>query len=83
LELDIDLWKQQWSSTTWKQYLAEPGAEEDVEVIRQCTDTGRPLGTEEFVKTLEKTLGRVLTPQPGGRPPKRTDDSDQELFSFD
>lgn len=82
LALDTDLWKQQWNSTTWKQYLSEPGAEADAETIRQCTHTGRPLGTEEFVKSLEKTVGRALVPQKGGRPKKSTN-SKQHIFSFD
>ena len=82
LALDTTLWKQQWNSTTWKQYLSEPGAEADAEAIRQCTHTGRPLGTEEFVKSLEKTVGRVLAPQKGGRPKKSTNIK-QDIFSFD
>ena len=82
LALDTDLWEQQWNSTTWKQYLSEPGAEADAEAI-QCTHTGRPLGTEEFVKTLEQTVGRVLAPQKGGRTKKLPANGRQELFSFD
>ena len=83
LALDTDLWEQQWNSTTWKRYLSEPGAEADAEAIRQCTHTGRPLGTEEFVKTLEQTVGRVLAPQKGGRPKQLPANGSQELFSFD
>jgi len=82
LVLDVDLWKQQWNSTTWKQYLSEPGAEADAEAIRQCTHTGRPLGPQEFVKSLEKAVGRVLAAQKVGRPSKPTN-SKQEIFSFD
>jgi len=44
--------------------------------------TGRPLGTADFVENLEKTVGRVLTPQKGGRPPKPTN-TKQVSFSFD
>ena len=82
LALDTDLWKAQWNPTTWKQYLSESGAEADAEAIRQCTHTGCPLGTAEFVESLEKAVGRVLAPQKGGRPTKLTD-TKQELFSFD
>ncbi len=82
LALDTDLWKAQWNPTTWKQYLSESGAEADAEAIRQCTHTGRPLGTAEFVESLEKAVGRALAPHKGGRPTKLTD-TKQELFSFD
>jgi putative transposase len=83
LVLDTDLWNQQWNSTTWKRYLSEPGADADAEQIRRCTHTGRPLGTAEFVETLEKTVGRVLAPQKGGRPPKTPGNTNQQLFAFD
>ncbi len=83
LALETELWEQQWNSQTWKEYLSQAGAEDDAEKIRQCTHTGRPLGGVEFVKTLEKTTGRVLTAQRGGRPPKRATNSNQESLSFD
>jgi len=34
--------------------------DEGVESIRKHVRTGRPLGAEEFVKGLERKLGRVL-----------------------
>lgn len=80
--LDLDLWKKHWSADTWKQYLREPGAEADADAIRQCTHTGRPLGTADFVETLEKNVGRILSPQKGGRPAK-IKDGKQESLSFD
>jgi putative transposase len=83
LALELDPWERQWNPATWKQYLSEAGAEADAEAIRQCTHTGRPLGTAEFVETLEKTVGRVLAPQKGGRPSKLPPNSSQELFGFD
>jgi plasmid stabilization system protein ParE len=82
LELEIELWNKHWNFETWKEYLCEPGAEADAEAIRQCTHTGRPLGTAEFIETVEKTVGRILSPQKGGRPPKLPNHK-QELFSFD
>lgn len=82
LALDTELWSKQWNFKTWKEYLHEPGAEADAEVLRQCTHTGRPLGTKEFIETVEKTVGRVLTPQKGGRPP-RVPNRNQEILNFD
>lgn len=83
LILETDLWEQQWTAATWREYLSEAAAEHDVEEIRQCTHTGRPLGTAEFVKTLEKAVGRALAPQKGGRPQKVPADKNQQTLSFD
>lgn len=82
LVLDLELWSKHWSPAAWKQYLEQEGAEADVELIRQCTHTGRPLGTPEFIKHLEKSTQRVLAPQRGGRPPKSAE-TNQGLLSFD
>jgi hypothetical protein len=82
LPLNTELWSQQWDCKTWKEYLREPGAEADAQAIPQCTHTGRPLGAKEFIQSLEESLGRILTPQKGGRPAKSTNLS-QELFDFD
>jgi putative transposase len=56
------------SVENWSGYL---GQKEDPEEIREFKDhelTGRPLGSEEFVKRLEGLSGRVLAPKPKGRP---------------
>ena len=39
-----------------------------VDAIRKNTHTGRPLGSEQFVRMLEASLGRRLEPDKGGRP---------------
>jgi len=39
--------------------------------IRLMTSTGRPLGSEGFIKELEKVLKRDLFPQKVGRPKKK------------
>lgn len=51
LVLDLELWSKHWNPATCKQYLAQEGAGADAEVTRQCTHTGRPLGSPEFVET--------------------------------
>ena len=51
LVLDLELWSKHWNPATWKQYLAQEGSDADAEVIRQCTHTGRPLGSPEFLET--------------------------------
>ncbi len=46
--------------------------DEDInETIRHSTSTGRPLGSEKFIKKLEKMLGRDLFPKKGGRPKRK------------
>jgi putative transposase len=39
--------------------------------IRYYTRTGRPFGSEEFIKKMEKKLGRILIPMKPGRPKKK------------
>ena len=46
--------------------------DEDINTfIRRATSTGRPLGSEKFMKKLEKSLKRELFPKKGGRPKKK------------
>jgi putative transposase len=46
-------------------------AEEINAAIRRATSTGRPLGSEGFIKKLERILKRDLFPKKGGRPKKK------------
>jgi hypothetical protein len=41
--------------------------------IRRATSTGRPLGSEGFIKKLERILNRNLSPKKGGRPKKKVE----------
>ena len=50
----------------WKGYLALDIEEEEAAMMRRHERTGRPLGSEGFVKRLEKQLDRVLLPQRRG-----------------
>ena len=43
---------------------------EDLRDLREHGRTGRPLGNAMFLERLEAIVGRVLTPQKGGRPQK-------------
>ena len=51
----------------WSSYLGQEDSEEDILKFIEHERTGRPLGGEEFVKGLEQTLGRTLTPLRRGR----------------
>ena len=51
----------------WGAYLGQPDNPEDVKRFVEHEHTGRPLGSEEFVKRLEDLTGRVLAPKRRGR----------------
>jgi putative transposase len=53
----------------WSAFLAEETATEHVELLRLHERTGRPLGGDEFIGHLEKTIGRGLRRKRPG--PKR------------
>lgn len=54
----------------WTRYLEEPDKESIIEEIRYYTNTGRPLGEDNFIKKLEERLSRRLKALPIGRPKK-------------
>ena len=63
-------WRQPWCEASWQEFLAAGETESELRAIRRCTHTGRPLGTGEFVKKLERPTQRRLAPQKGDRKPK-------------
>lgn len=73
----------------WSAWLSEPEKDEDLEFIREKTNTGRPCADEEFARELERVLGRPLLPKKRG-PVKRGTDVDasddaetQKSFGFE
>ncbi len=80
--VEISDWQQSWKPEGWTEYLAAAVEEAETGAIRQSTHSGRPLGTPEFVKTLERNLKRSLLPQRGGRPRKKDADMRQEVIAF-
>ncbi len=81
--MEMDLWQAHWNASAWREYLVAEDAPADVDAIRQCTHTGRPLGSPEFVEELEKATGRCLIAQKGGRPAKGVADTAQQALVFD
>ena len=81
--LDMAIWRERWSASEWRSYLGNEVAESEITAIRQCTHTGRPFGTTEFIKALEPATQRQLAPQKGGRVGKLTTDERQEALLFD
>ena len=52
----------------WQEWLREGVPSELITEIRNSTKTGRPLGSEDFVIRIEKSLSRILRPKKRGRP---------------
>ena len=80
--LDLALWRSVWTPPAWEQFLAETVPEEQTLAIRRSTHTGRPLGSPGFVRQMEITLRRRLTPEKGGRRPKQSLSTAQQAFAF-
>ena len=78
--LDMQKWHERWDAASWREYLAAGETEDEVARLRQCTHTGRPLGTPEFIKSLERATQRQLAPQKGGRRGKQDDGKQQALL---
>jgi len=77
--LDMQAWRaQRISEQDWKNELAQPCDEATHTAIRNATETGRPLGSDEFISELESQVGRRLSPLPRGRP-KNTPARRQQL----
>lgn len=55
--------------SSYRSFLMEQDSMMD-EKIRRSTSTGRPLGSDDFVKGLERLLSRKLMAGPVGRPKK-------------
>ena len=62
--LPIDL-----SIENWSRWLAEEDDRDRERTIRKRTFTGRPCGSDDFVKGMEAAIGRPLAPAKRGRKP--------------
>jgi len=81
--LDLDSWHAEWNAPSWQDFLSDDTDQAaDAEQIRSNTHTGRPLGAEAFVRSMEQKLHRLLAPRKGGRPVKRGLEAGQQSFDF-
>ena len=78
--LAMELWRKNWTHTTWRQFLDQKTADSELESLRQCTHTGRPLGAPEFVERLERATHRQLKPAKGGRPTAKSKEEREALL---
>lgn len=81
--LDVAAWSKRWSSATWRGYLSFGENDGELRAIRKSTHTGRPLGSREFVRSLEEATARRLEPRHGGRPRLATRHRDQTELAFE
>jgi putative transposase len=51
----------------WSKFLTDYPEEAEIELLKKHERTGRPLGSQVFVKKVETLLGRFLQPQKAGR----------------
>ena len=68
--LDMELWAKYFDKVSWKSFLLEGlDKTEEIERIRLANRTGRPLGSDDFIRSLEKITGRTLFPKKRGPKP--------------
>jgi putative transposase len=75
-------WRNRRPSDTWRDYLNAGETESNLIAIRHNTHTGRPLGSAEFTRALEKETKRRLTFQRRGPKKKTARGESQQSFSF-
>jgi putative transposase len=65
--LDLSSWAARFSAETWREVL-DLGLHDAAMAarLREATRTGRPMGSSEFVKSLESRLSRTLRPAKRG-----------------
>ncbi|MFZ0481276.1 MAG: transposase [Terriglobales bacterium] len=80
--LEMGRWQNRWTVAEWREYLGAAVEQDDVRALRQCTHTGRPLGSAEFVAALEQATLRPLAARKGGRPKKPVGDHGQNELTF-
>ena len=80
--LETEGWRKRWTVADWREYLCARESQTDLTALRQYTHTGRPLGTPDFVASLERSTLRRLVPRKGGRPKNSSTDSTQQGLTF-
>jgi len=67
--LSRESWLEERELNVYREFLRHEDKETEAS-IRKATSTGRPLGTVEFIKRLEKILEHDMLPKKAGRPKK-------------
>ena len=53
-------------SKSWPEFLSDDVNDHEIELFRKHERTGRPMGNDSFIETLEQTLERKLKPEKPG-----------------
>jgi len=80
--LEMATWRQHWSPESWRKFLEAGETEGELSALRRCTHAGRPLGSAEFVQTLEHSTARRLVARKGGRPRKPVANKAQQFLTL-
>jgi putative transposase len=56
--LDWNYWVERGGASAWKERIGQPEDTRDVQRVRRSTHAGSPLGSAEFVESLERQFGR-------------------------
>ena len=54
----------------WEEFLSRPMNESEMNMIQLHLQTGRPRGSNIFLDTIERQIGRSVRPKKRGRKPK-------------
>ena len=65
--LDMKAWARQWKPKRWMAALRDPD-DEARELFCRHARTGRPVGSDRFIKAVERSLDREVRAKPIGRP---------------
>jgi putative transposase len=72
---EMDFIKPIWQDDTEREeyitFLNNPDKEEEIEIIKKSTISGKPIGSEKFLNQLVETLGITINTRLKGRPRKR------------
>ena len=75
IDKEMDFIKPIWQDDTEREeyntFLNNPDKEEDIELIKKSTISGKPIGTKEFLNQIIETLGITINTRAKGRPRKR------------
>jgi putative transposase len=66
--LSVENWSASWPPELWESMIAVPDDPNQMNCLRHNTHTGRPLGSAEFIDSLEVLSGKRLSALPVGRP---------------
>jgi len=80
--LATEKFKKRWSASAWCAYVGRNESDSELREVRQCTHTGRPLGSRGFVGEIEAATNRNLVPLKGGRPRASKPESNQLGIDF-